>query len=171
MAAAGFNTADYFIIGIIGLSAVVSLTRGFIREALSLASWIVAIYLAITYAQSITPLVAHYVHTPSMQFIVAAGIIFFLALIVGTLFASALAKLVEKTGLSGLDRMLGIIFGAGRGVLLIGVLLLVLELTPFVEDGLWKQSLLIPKFQPLEKWLKSLLPESLNNQFEFHPEG
>lgn len=171
MTAAGFNTADYLIIGIVGLSAVVSLARGFIREALSLATWVIAIYLAISYASSLTGFVGHYVHTPSMQFIVAAGIIFFLALIVGTLFASALSKLAEKTGLSGLDRMLGVIFGLARGILLIGVLMLVLEFTPIVEDGVWKQSLLIPKFQPLEKWLKSLIPESLNNQFEFHPEG
>lgn len=168
MAAVGFNTADYFIIGIVGFSAVVSLARGFVREALSLAVWIVSIYVAMRYAGQFSDLAKPYIHTPSLQFIATAVVILILMLIIGTLIVQVIVKLVEKTGLSGLDRVLGIVFGLARGILLVGVLLLALRLTPFPQDAWWKESMLIPQFEPLEVWLKSLVPTSVNDQFEFH---
>ncbi len=77
-----------------------------------------------------------------------------------------ITQLVDKTGLSGTDRMLGIVFGIARGVLLVAALLLVAHLTPMPQEDWWKESFLIPHFEPLEIWLNGFLPQTVSQHFQ-----
>lgn len=77
-----------------------------------------------------------------------------------------LSALVNKTGLSGTDRLLGAVFGAARGILVISALLLVAQLTPSQQSGWWQGSVLIPHFAPIENWLKGFLPEAMGGDFQ-----
>ena len=157
---------DYIIIGIIALSSVISLIRGFVREALSLAVWILAFFVAWTFFRDLAPHLVWF-SLPSVRLGLALAILFLVTLMVGGLVNYLIGQLVEKTGLTGTDRLIGMLFGAARGVLLVTLLILLAGLTPFPEDPWWKSSQLISYFQELAVWLKTLLPEDLGEKFRF----
>ena len=157
---------DYVIIGIICVSAVISLVRGFVREALSLAAWVLAFWVGWSFFRE---LAAHldWLSVPSVRLGIAFAILFVVTLIVGGLVNYLVGQLVDKTGLGGTDRLIGMVFGAARGALLVAVLVLLAGLTPLPDDPWWKQSQLISYFQELVIWLKSLLPADIGDKFRF----
>jgi membrane protein required for colicin V production len=170
MSSAGFNWADLIILGIIALSALISLFRGFVREALSLISWILAFWAAIIFCHPVSDFLTKYIESPTLRLIAAFAGLFFITLIFCTIINFLIGKLVDRTGLSGTDRMLGVVFGIARGLLLVAALLLVAHLTPMPEEEWWKGSLLIPQFEPLEQWLQGFLPKSVNDKFQLTEE-
>lgn len=156
-----FNWADIIIVGIVGLSVVISLVRGFVREALSLVTWVAAFWIAFTFADVLASLLINTIHTASLRTMVSFGALFLATLLLGALINYLIAQLVDSTGLSGTDRLLGVIFGLARGVLLVTVLIMMSRLTPLPDQAWWKTSLLIPQFHAIEIWLHSLLPQSV----------
>ena len=88
-------------------------------------------------------------------------------LLVGGLVTYLIGELVVRTGLSGTDRLLGTVFGAARGVLLVAVLVLMAGLTPLPQDLWWQQSELIGYFEEAAIWLRELLPEDVAERFQF----
>lgn len=157
---------DYIILGIIGLSAVISLVRGFVREALSLAVWVLAFWVAWTFFRELAEQIDWFT-VPSVRLGVSFAILFIATLMLGALVNFLVGQLVDKTGLSGTDRLIGIFFGAARGALLIAVLVLLAGLTPFPNDPWWHESQLIGYFQELALWLKELLPPDIGEKFSF----
>ncbi|MCB1762576.1 MAG: CvpA family protein [Gammaproteobacteria bacterium] len=157
---------DYIIIGVIGLSALISLIRGFVREALSLAVWVLAFFVAWTFFRELAQHLTWF-SLPSVRLGVALAILFLTTLLVGGLVNYLVGQLVDKTGLTGTDRLIGMLFGAARGVLLVTLLILLAGLTPLPNDPWWNESQLIGYFQELALWLKTLLPEDLAEKFRF----
>jgi membrane protein required for colicin V production len=156
------NWADYVIVGIIVLSILISLVRGFVREALSLVTWVAAFWVTFTFYGTLNNLLVNIVHTASIRMIVSFAALFLVTLLLGALVNYLIAQLIDKTGLSGTDRLLGVAFGFARGALLITILLMLANLTPLPQTPWWKTSLLIPHFQPIEVWLHNLLPASVS---------
>lgn len=152
------NTADYFIIAIVGLSVIISLMRGFVREALSLASWVIAIWVAFTFYPSLAELVKTYIRDQYIAIGVAFFLLFAASLILGSMISYLLSRVILVSGLGGTDRLLGGIFGFVRGALLIAILILFAGMTNFQEENWWKTSTLIPKFTPVSSWLAEFLP-------------
>ncbi len=150
------NWADWTIIAIIAISGLFSLKRGFVREALSLATWIAAFIVARLFTAPLATLFEHSIETPSARLAVAFAILFLATLIVGALISALIAALVQATGLSSTDRILGVGFGIARGGLLIVVLVALLGITPAVEDPWWHESQLIPHFLKMESWTRDL---------------
>lgn len=156
-----FNFVDLFIIAVIALSVIISLVRGFVREALSLVGWGLAIWVALNFANALSVQLQAYIAQPLMRLGAAYAILFIVTLILAALINFLVSLFVKKTGLSGTDRMLGVIFGFGRGVLLVSLLLLLGRLTPLSEVRVWQQSMLVPTFQPIEGWLTGFLPKNI----------
>jgi membrane protein required for colicin V production len=143
---------DYVIIAVIGFSILVSLIRGFIREALSLVTWGCAFYVASHYYAYLAVYFTRF-EDQLVRNGIAIAILFVATLIVGAIINYVLSSLVERTGLSGTDRVLGMCFGAMRGVLIMAALLFFLDtFTGFSQSQDWKQSLLIPHFSGIIKW-------------------
>ena len=155
---------DYVIIGIIALSAIIGLARGLIREVIALAVWIVAALAAwmfyVPVAEQLTP----WIETPSVRMAAAVLILVFGVLIVGAIVAYLLSVLVDKTGLTGTDRLLGMVFGAGRGAVLVALLVFLVTLTPVAEDPWWSQSRLLPKFQLLADLMLDMIPPDVTDK-------
>lgn len=156
-----FNWLDYSIIGVILLSILISLIRGFFREAFSLVTWVAAFWVAFTFYGILAELLVKHFHSPTVRMIVAFGVLFVASLIIGALVNFLIGQLVDRTGLSGTDRLLGVIFGCARGVMLVTILLMMARLTPLPTEDWWKGSMLIPQFHPLETWLQGYMPQSM----------
>ena len=147
------NEADWLIAGLVGISTLVSILRGFIKEALSLLTWVAAISVSLVFNQGMQQLLQPYIETPSLRQAASIGLLFFVVLILGGLVNYLLASLVKATGLTGTDRILGLVFGFVRGVLVVLVLLiLVPEIVPIEQDLWYRQSVLIPRVMMLESW-------------------
>ncbi len=153
------NWADWLIISIIALSALISVKRGFVKEALSLFIWVTAFVIARTFSFSMATLLEHYIALYSVRLAAAFAILFAATLIVGSLVSYLVSTLVRATGLSGTDRVLGMIFGLARGALIIVVLLALVKYTPVTGDAWWRESYLIPQFLMLEEWSFNLFKQ------------
>ena len=148
---------DWAIIAIIAVSAMISLARGFVKEALSLLTWVVAGLVAWLFGGALAGHLSPFIETPSIRVIVACSILFILTLVLGGLINYLIGQLVRVTGLSGTDRFLGMIFGAARGALLIVVAVGMLSLAPVEADTWWRQSELIPHFLLVADWSKNMI--------------
>jgi membrane protein required for colicin V production len=148
---------DWAIIAIIAVSALISLARGFVKEALSLLTWVVAGLVAWLFGGALAGHLSSFIETPSIRVIVACSILFILTLLLGGLINYLIGQLVRVTGLSGTDRFLGMIFGAARGALLIVVAVGLLSLAPVEGDVWWRQSELIPHFLLVADWSKNMI--------------
>lgn len=149
-----FSWVDWVLLAIVALSALLSLTRGFLREVLSLAIWIAASVLSIMFHEKLAVLLQPHIGSPSLTKIAAIGLLFVLCLIMGGLISFVLSKLIKVTGLTATDRLLGTVFGALRGVVVIVVILMVgRRMLPLDQEQWWQQSVLIPHFSRLEEWV------------------
>ena len=160
-------TVDYIILGVIALSAVISLFRGFVKEAFSLFMWISAFWLSWMFFRELAALLIQWISLPSARLGISFALIMIVVLIIGGIIGYLLSKLVEHTGLSGTDRLLGVFFGVARGVVIVAILILLAGLTPVPEDPWWKGSLLIGHFQEISVWLRDLLPEDIAQYFSY----
>lgn len=151
---------DYLILGIVALSALIGLFRGLVREVLSLAIWIGAALVAWWFYQPLAEHLTPWISTPSVRLGAAFLILVFVVLIAGAIVGHLITLLVEKTGLTGTDRLLGVVFGAARGAVLVAMLVYLAGLTPLPDDPWWQQSALAGRFQVLaERVLGELPPE------------
>lgn len=158
-----FNWIDYTFIAIIALSVLISVMRGFVREVISLVVWAAAILVSFIFYRYLASLLVNVIHSDTVRVVVSFVGLFLATLILGMLINYLIGQLVSNTGLSGTDRILGIVFGLARGVLVVVLLMMLVSLTPFSKETTWKESILVPHFQPLEQWLRSFLPESVHD--------
>lgn len=162
--------ADYVVVGIIAVSILVGVLRGFVKEAFSLAVWVAAFLVAFQYSGALALQLESHIELPSARTALAFTGLFLAVLLVGGLLTFLVGKLVEKTGLSGSDRLLGGVFGGIRGLILVLVLMLVAGLTPVPQDPWWQQSRTIQSLMPLAEWSSGFLPDYILEHLELIPE-
>ncbi|MFN7552346.1 MAG: CvpA family protein [Pseudomonadota bacterium] len=161
------NVADLAIAALIAASVVVGAVRGLVVEVLSIAIWAGAVALALALGGSVGEWFSAGIALPSLRAAVGHGLVFLGALAVGAVLMWLLRKAVRSTGLTGNDRLLGLLFGAARGVLLVTVLVVLAGLTPLPRDPWWAQSRLIPWFQGIAVGLAPHLPARLRDSIDF----
>lgn len=164
------NWPDYAILAVIAVSVLVGALRGFIKEVFSLVVWSAAFLVAYYFAGDVADLMEDAVTLPSARTAMGFAGLFIAVLLLGGLANYLLSRLVEKTGLSGTDRLLGGVFGAARGLVLIIAVLLVAGFTPIPADPWWKESRTIQRMMPLVNWTAAFLPESVSEHLDFEPE-
>lgn len=159
--------ADIFILAVVGISALLSLFRGLVREVLSLLAWVVAGWVAFRFAGPASAQLAGLVSVPSVRMALA-----FIALLIASLLLFGvlnflIGKLIETTGLGATDRLLGVIFGVARGIAIVTVLVMLAGLTPVPRDPWWHQSQFLPRFEQLAKLAAAWLPPEFGKHFEY----
>lgn len=149
---------DWVLMVIVLVSSLISLKRGFVREALSLASWIIAFVVARLFSGNLATLLEGQIDTASLRWMIAFLILFAGTVIIGALLNHLIVELVKVTGLSGTDRVFGMIFGAVRGLLILVAAVYGLQYTLVVEDAWYQQSAFIPHLESVADWARKTLP-------------
>jgi len=153
---------DVVVIFVIVLSALFSLLRGFVKEAISLATWIIAIWLAATFASQLADVLPGNIESAAVRQAIGFAVLFILTLMVGALVNKLVSQLVNKTGLSGADRIFGVAFGVLRGGLIVLIFVVIGTMTPLPEAQWWQTSILLQWFESTAIVIQGYIPENLN---------
>jgi len=151
--------ADYLIIAAILISAAAGAMRGFLREAVALGAWIVALFLAWHFADVVEPHLGGLLAGSEVRPWAARAIIVVLVLILGAFIGALLSHFVRLSIFSGMDRLLGFAFGLLRGFVLLGVFVILGQLLQLPAEGWWRHSLMIPYGESIANGLRSLVGE------------
>ncbi|MEO8458891.1 MAG: CvpA family protein [Dokdonella sp.] len=160
------NGIDYAILAILLLSAIMGLARGLIAEVLSLIFLVLAFWVAWTFGPALAERLAGSISTPILRVALGYALCFVGVLLAGALIRFVLRKLIAGVGLSGTDRLFGMIFGLVRGAAVVVVLVLIVGVTPFANDPAWKQSRLLGGFEGGARWLADRLPTEVSRYAE-----
>ena len=137
------NIADYLVLAVVVLSAIVGAVRGFLREAIALCIWIVALFVAWHFSDMIEPHLGGLLASSHVRPWAARVIIVALILLFGAALGAIVSHYVRLSIFSGMDRFLGFLFGAARGVVLIGVFVILGQLLRLDGEVWWRHSMLI----------------------------
>ena len=155
------NWADYVVIAVLALSVLMGLWRGFISEVLALVWWALAFWVAWSFAPVLAEHFSESIATPSVRIILAYIVCFVAVLTAAAIVNFVLRKLIAGSGLSGTDRLLGMLFGFVRGWVLVVLLVFLCGFSPFSQDDWWHESRLIPSFERVAASVTQRLPESV----------
>ncbi len=158
------NWTDELILAVLLLSVLAGLWRGLVSEVMALGIWLTAAWVAWHYGPMVSAGLPASVDLPSARIISGYVLCFVAVLVAGALLRWVLGRLIESTGLGGTDRLLGMVFGLARGLLLVTLTVFLLGFTAFARDPWWQQSQLLPQFEGMAGWLSSRLPADIYQQ-------
>lgn len=157
------NGLDWVIVAVIGFSVVISITRGFMREVISLTTWVLAIWVSFHYTQAVSTILEGYIEADMLRMMVSVGILFFATLIAGVFVNVVIGGVMLRSRLSVADRFLGMAFGATRGILLVTLGVMLAGMTMVPQSDWWGRANLVPYFEHSASWLATFLPEKVVN--------
>jgi membrane protein required for colicin V production len=161
------NFTDYLVIAAVVISAVVGAMRGFLREAVALAAWLLALFIAWHFSDLVEPHLGGLLAGSAVKPWAARVIIVLLILLLGAAIGSILSHFVRLSIFSGMDRFLGLVFGLLRAVVLLGVFVILGQVLRLEDEHWWTRSLLIPYGESVANGLRTLVGE----QRVRHPGG
>ncbi|MES2830756.1 MAG: CvpA family protein [Pseudomonadota bacterium] len=158
---------DYLVVFVLVCSIIISMMRGAVREVLSLLSWIVAFFVASNYCDALAALLPESIPAGTARLITAFLLLFIGVKILMSLFNSAIAALVKASGLTAVDRGLGSLFGAARGLLLVVATVLLSGMTAIPQQPFWKDALLSPTAESAALATLPFLPGAMARNVRF----
>ena len=158
---------DYAVLAIVGISVLLSIIHGFVRELLALASWIVAFLAAQNYAADVAPLLPAALTSGSLRLLAAFLATFLTVLLAMTLAANLLSRLFRRAGLGAVDRALGAVFGLVRGFAIVMVVVLLAGLTALPRQPVWRDAMLSAPLEALANSIKVWLPYDLSQHINY----
>lgn len=159
---------DYAVLIIVGLSVLLSVIRGAVREVLALAGWIVAFVIANLYSGTVAVWLPAGISSEALRVLVAFLILFLTTLLAMGLLAMAASRLVKSAGLGIEDRVLGAVVGFARGVLIVMVIVLLAGLTTLPRHPEWRNAMLSAPLEEFAGFIKAWLPNDLSQRITFN---
>ncbi len=142
-------------------SVVVGFVRGFVKEAISIAALLFAIWAALYFGPSVGDFSQSWLSSDETQMWFGRILVFAVILSIGGLLSWGISKLVRLSVLSGMDRLLGCLFGTVRGIILVALFVIGGQFAGFDNDDWWEQSKLLPHVQVVADWIKVMAPQGL----------
>ena len=150
---------DILIAVAVVISVIVGIIRGFVKEAISMAALLVAIWAALYFGPSVGEISDSWISSQELKAWFGRVLVFAVVLSIGGLLGWGISKLVRLSVLSGMDRLAGSAFGAGRGILLAALFVLGGEFAGFDNDPWWQKSILIPHLEVVAEWIEVMAPQ------------
>lgn len=154
------NVVDYGIIAVMFIAILVGLVLGFVRMTMIVITWCAALTLGMLYYEKISTWFTA-ISVQGARYFLAFVLIVLATLIVGGIISYLIGQIVRATKFSVMDRMIGLVFGFAVGAIIVASVILVSSSSFIAQESLWKTSQLIPQFNPLSSWIKTLLPGDL----------
>jgi len=158
---------DYAVIAIVGLSVVLSIMRGVVKEILSILGWIAAFYVAKAYSPLLATFLPEGIPTEAFKTLIAFVILLIAVLLLTGLLTMVISGVISKVGLGGVNRFLGMFFGFAKGLLISCVLVLLAGLTSLPKEKMWIGAVLSEPLEILVKSALPWLPESVSKHVKF----
>lgn len=160
MEALGLNFADWFILVVLIASGLISFSRGFTKEFLSLFLWVAAFIAAISLEYLATPQINELIGNQEISKIISYIVVFVIFIFVGGIIIKFISKLIKWSGASGFDRFLGVVFGLMRGLIVLFVIFLILPSSIKTTDIITNSKItpIIQKYAPqIEAYFRKLI--------------
>ncbi|MGG4603617.1 CvpA family protein [Alcaligenaceae bacterium 429] len=152
---------DYLLLALLGLSSILGLIRGLLKELLSLIAYIAAFLVAIWWGPSLSVLLTDYLNNDLLRTAVSYAVLFIAALLTLGLLNMMLATLIDRSGLGSADHAFGALFGLLRGVVFALLLVILAGYTELPKEPWWQEARLSKACVNAVQQLKQLLPPSL----------
>ena len=150
---------DVLILVVLLGSTVIGALRGFVREAVSVVFWILAVWGAWQFGPVVEPHLGGLLADPSIAPWVGRLVILVLILLVGWVAGMLLSYFTRSIGLGPLDRVIGVLFGVVRGMVLVGLMIIGGELLHMNQEDWWNRSKLVPYGETVGDWLRAMVGE------------
>jgi len=144
---------DYALAGVILISMLIGVLRGLVKEVMSLLGWVLAGWTALQFSSEFALFLENFVSHDGLRFALAFIGLFVGVLVVSMLVNHLVTKLIHLSGLKGIDRLLGSLFGALRGALIVVVLVLLGGISPMAAEPAWSNSIVVEYFEQAANWL------------------
>lgn len=158
---------DYIVLAIIGLSVLIGVMRGLVREVLSIIGWIAAFMVAQSYTAKLAPILPNAIPSESLRYLAAFIILFLATLLIASLLAIALSQVFKLTGLGFIDRAFGASFGILRGLLIVGVLVFLCGLTEIPKSQSWSAAMFSAPLEAMVMSSKSWMPPAIAERISY----
>lgn len=149
-----FNWFDYILAVIVFLSLILGIKRGFLREIISIITWLAAFFVAILFTSNVVIYVSNFIKSELLANFASFFALFIATLIIGSIINYIITKLVQKSGLTIGDRFFGAIFGCVRGILIILLIVFVISVTNFQNAAWYQKSQLTYWLQGVSSWIQ-----------------
>ena len=159
---------DYAVLVILGVSILLSVMRGFLREVMALLAWVVAFWVANLYTASLAPMLPASIPSAELRLLEAFAVLFLATLLVMTLISITVSQFLKAIGVGTWDRALGAVFGFTRGVIIVLVLVLLSGLTSLPKQPIWKNAMLSSPLEALVMSFKPWLPLELAKRLNYN---
>ncbi|MBL1432658.1 MAG: CvpA family protein [Gammaproteobacteria bacterium] len=153
---------DYIIIAVIVVSTVISLVRGFVQQVISLVSWLLAFGLALRFGPNLSLHLTQYITLEPARQALAFFLIFIAVVLTGAIIGFIASKLISVVHLSLGDRLLGLIFGVARGVIIVLTITFFVGISPLAEEVWWEQSMLLGYSRELLVIVLNWMPDNFS---------
>lgn len=149
---------DLTILGIVTLSILTGLIRGFVKELIAFCAWVAAIWVALHHTQWASTWLKPYIADTTIRNIASVIVVLLATLILGGIVNMVVSFFIKRSGLTSMDRVLGMGFGFARGVFIVSLLLVVVRMTSLPQEQYMASSRLYSAFNPVVDWLAARMP-------------
>ena len=153
--------ADIVIAAIVIASMAIGYMRGFVKEAMSIASLLIAVWAALNFGESAGGMSADWLHDPDLQTWFGRVIVFVVVIALGSLVAWGLSRLVSKSLLGVTDKAFGLVFGFCRGVVLVAICVMAGQFANLHFEDWWQDSILMPLVEEVADWIRIMAPKGV----------
>lgn len=154
----GMHWLDIGIIAIVALSVITGLVRGFVKELVALLVWVIALWMGYQYSSILDSHLSGWIADKKFRYLAGFVIIMLSVLVAGGIFNAIFGLIMKKSGLSSVDRILGMGFGFARGVFIASLGLVVLQMTSLSREDQVKDSRLMVALNPMVNWMSLKVP-------------